>query len=246
MAKKVEDIFSDIDNKSKSTNISQNESVENLDRTSPEWHNQVMALFKEDELVDGMPKVAGLRRVSELLYGCPTFSGPTEVFPSTDPNGPGRATVVFCVQFEHATYQDVADSWIGNTDDAFAVYGVAMASTRAEARALRKALGLHGAAFEEITSKDTASIVRETTSKAMSQKSVTGETLEGTASSAQIALINKLCERANVSLEVMLKDIGTSVRFLNKQNASETIDLLNSYINGSIEIPEHIKRGNVK
>jgi hypothetical protein len=121
-----------------------------------------------------------------------------------------------------------------------------MASTRAEARALRKALGLHGAAFEEITSKDTASIVRETTSKAMSQKSVTGETLEGTASSAQIALINKLCERANVSLEVMLKDIGTSVRFLNKQNASETIDLLNSYINGSIEIPEHIKRGNVK
>jgi len=58
-------------------------------------------------------------------------------------------------------YSEVADSWEGNTDDMFCAFAVAIASTRAEARALRKALKIKGVAAEELTKKDTAKIVRD-------------------------------------------------------------------------------------
>jgi hypothetical protein len=245
MAKKAiksEDIFEDVQETNDTTVKEQSSLEKMIERTDPKWHEFVMSLFSEDELVEGMPKVAGLRRVSEKLYGQPHFSGPIQIFPSNEYDNPGRSTVLFSVQFSHATYQEVADSWIGNTDDAFAVYGIAMASTRAEARALRKALGLHGAAFEEITSKDTASIARETSNIKSSGKTTTGEKLEGGASSAQMNLINKLVDRANIDIDALFKSFDTTEKTITKDLASKTIDMLNCYVNKSVEIPEHIRR----
>ena len=34
--------------------------------TSPEWNDYVISLFESNELIDGMPLSAGLRRVAEL------------------------------------------------------------------------------------------------------------------------------------------------------------------------------------
>ena len=113
---------------------------------SKEWNEFVMSQFENNELIDGNPICAGLRRVAEELLGDIISSGPSEVYPSTDPNGPGRATVVYQVVFnwmnsgEVRTYSEVADVWHGNTDDLFCAHPVATASTRAEGRALRKAL----------------------------------------------------------------------------------------------------------
>src|SRR5690606_27810229 len=103
-------------------------------------------LFEPKELIDGNPNCAALRRVSELVLGDIVSSGPSQVFPATDPNGPGRATVVFEVIFDWGntgnfrTFKEVADCWHGNTDDLFCAHPVATASTRAEGRVLRKAL----------------------------------------------------------------------------------------------------------
>lgn len=208
------------------------------------WNDYVMSLFTEDELIDGMPKVAGLRRVAEKLFGPPVFSGPVQVFPCQESDGVGRATVLFKVQFLHATYCDVADSWEGNTDDAFVVYAVAMASTRAEGRALRKALRLSTAAFEEITSKDTSAITRQLASRKEAEKPTSGEQLEGGASTRQLDFISKLVDRANIDLEKFVVNVlGGSVNSrLTKQQATVAIDTLNAYINGSLELPENIRK----
>jgi hypothetical protein len=210
----------------------------------PEWNDYVMRMFTEDELVEGMPKVSGLRRIAEKIFGPPLFSGPTQVFPSSSVDHPGRATVVFKVDFVNASYSDVADSWEGNTDDAFVVYNVAMASTRAEARALRKAFRLHTAAFEEITKKDTASITRKAVSKKEAESPTSGEQLEGGASTRQLDFISKLIERAGVDYDKFVVDVlGGSVNGrLTKQMATVAINTLNAYINGSLVLPENIRK----
>lgn len=236
--KAAEDIFGDVNS---GNMVSHNVDV-SLKKTDPGWNDYVMSFFTEDEVIEGMPKVAGLRRVSELIMGPPIFSGPTQVFPSNEIDAPGRATVVFTVQFKHATYTDVADSWLGNTDDNFVIYNTAMASTRAEARALRKALGLHKAAYEEITKKDPSNVVRDSISKTTSTKTTSGETLEGLASSNQMSFINKLVVRANVDLDSVFIEFAVNPQRITKQEASNIIDTLNSYINGSLPIPENLRR----
>jgi hypothetical protein len=136
---------------------------------SVEWDAYVMSLFDSSELSDGFPKTVGLRRVAELLLGDIISSKPVQVFP-TDGNGPGRATVVYEVSFlwklertedkqQIRTYADVADVWMGNSDSLFLGFAVASASTRAEGRALKKALKLKKCSAEELTSTDVAKVV---------------------------------------------------------------------------------------
>ncbi len=47
---------------------------------SPEWNKYVMEHFRTDELIDGNPICAGLRRVAGLLLGELIESGPDQVF----------------------------------------------------------------------------------------------------------------------------------------------------------------------
>jgi hypothetical protein len=118
------------------------EEVEQSDEERPsmlsaEWNGYVMSMFFDNELIEGNPICAGLRRVAELVLGPIIQSGPTQVIAATDADGPGRATVVFEIIFASGyTVSEVADVWHGNTDDLFCAHPVATASTRAEGRAL--------------------------------------------------------------------------------------------------------------
>ena len=58
---------------------------------SDEWNEFVMAHFHRNELIDGNPICAGLRRVAEFLLGDIVESGPEQVFPATDGSSPDRA-----------------------------------------------------------------------------------------------------------------------------------------------------------
>ena len=206
---------------------------------SKEWHNYAMTLFDEGELVDGHPLVAGLRRVSELVLGRIVFSGPTQVFPVQRDDHHGRATVVFTVKFENgSTYSEVADSWEGNTDDMFCAYAVAIASTRAEARALRKALKIKGVAAEELTKKDTAKIVREiSNSTAASDGDFDNQSRM---SDAQLNFIDIKCKQLNVDGAKLLKDEFNSTldKKITKKIASDVIDKLNDFQRDKTAIPE--------
>ena len=92
---------------------------------SKEWSDYIMSKFEDGELFDGNPTCAGLRRVAENVLGSIVSSRPSQVWPSTDTNGPGRATVVFEVVInwmdsgEFRTFAEVSDVWHGNTDDLF-------------------------------------------------------------------------------------------------------------------------------
>jgi hypothetical protein len=208
---------------------------------SPEWNDYVMGLFTESELVDGNPLVHGLRRVSELVIGSIVFSGPTQVFPVQRDDHHGRATVVFTVEFENGTkYSEVADCWEGNTDDTFCAYAVAIASTRAEARALRKALKIRTVAAEELTKKDTAKIVRDISKTKTTTDSDYND--QGRMSDAQLNFIDVKCKQLNINGQKLFEDIfETSLaKKVSKRVASDIIDKLNDYQRDKSLIPESI------
>lgn len=209
---------------------------------SPEWNDYAMALFEEGELVDGKyPLVAGLRRVAELALGPIVFSGPTQVFPVQRDDHHGRATVVFAVEFANGQrFAEVADSWEGNTDDMFCAFAVAIASTRAEARALRKALKIKGVAAEELTKKDTAKIVRDISKQKESSDGDYDD--QSRMSDAQLNFIDVKCKQLNINGQKLFKDIfnADSNRKVSKKVASDIIDKLNDYQRDKGSIPETI------
>jgi hypothetical protein len=209
---------------------------------SPEWHEYAMTLFTEDEMMNGHPLVTGLRRVAELVLGPMVFSGPTWVKPTERDDHHGRATVVFTVEFANGVKcAEVADSWEGNTDDMFCAFAVAIASTRAEARALRKVLKIKGVAAEELTKKDTAKIVRDLSQ----QKSSTGGEYEdqGRMSDAQYNFIDVKCKQLNVDGRKLFKDVFKvdNNRKISKKVASDKIDVLNDYQQNKSTIPSELK-----
>jgi hypothetical protein len=207
---------------------------------SPEWHDYAMTLFTESEMVDGHPLVAGLRRVAELVLGPIMFSGPTQVFPVQREDHHGRATVIFSVEFANGMrYAEVADSWEGNTDDMFCAFAVAIASTRAEARALRKALKIKGVAAEELTKKDTAKIVRDISSTKNASEGEYDD--QSRMSDAQYNFIDVKCKQLNIDGEKLFTRFSVdSGKKVSKKIASEIIDSLNDYQRDKSSIPQDI------
>tara|TARA_R110000824_G_scaffold14985_3_gene63342 strand:- start:11205 stop:12128 length:924 start_codon:yes stop_codon:yes gene_type:complete len=217
---------------------------------SDEWNGFVMAHFKSNEMIDGNPICAGLRRVAELLLGDIIESGPEQVFPATDGNGPGRATVVFKVMFNWMnegtvrTFREVADVWHGNTDDLFCAHPVATASTRAEGRALRKALKLRCLAAEELAKKDIVNIVKQAVAAAPtsgdyeSDKRISGQ---------QVQFIDNRCNQLDIDILGFI-NIGEntyeSINNVTKDSAKKMIKVLNTYQNGN-SIPDKIKGYNI-
>ena len=217
---------------------------------SEEWNEYVRAHFKRNELIDGNPICAGLRRVAELLLGDIIESGPEQVFPASDSNGPGRATVVFSITFNWMntgsirTFKEVADVWHGNTDDLFCAHPVATASTRAEGRALRKALKLRCLAAEELAKKDIVDIVQQ----AVKQSPTSGEyEANKSISSQQVQFIDNRCNQLDIDV-VKFINIGENtyndINEVTKDSAKKMIKVLNTYQNGS-EIPEKVKGYNI-
>jgi len=209
---------------------------------SLEWNDYVMGHFQKNELIDGNPICAGLRRVAELLLGDVVESGPIKVFPATDNNGPGRATVVYQVIFNwmnsgmYKTFKEVADVWHGNTDDLFCAHPVATASTRAEGRALRKALKIRCLAAEELAKKNIVEIVQQTVAVATVSNDVR-------ISQQQIQFIDNKCKQLDISVTNFIS-MGeknyNSINDVDKNCAKLMIKHLNGYQNGETDVPESI------
>ena len=216
---------------------------------SEEWHDFVMSKFHANELFDGNPVCAGLRRVAEELLGTIVVSRPSQVWPATDNDGPGRATVVFEVVIDWMnsgqlrTYSDVADVWHGNTDDLFCAHPVATASTRAEGRALRKALKVKCLAAEELAKKDVASIVRQSVQQ---NQSTDGEWKEDDSITPfQISFIDRKCVTEQLNIDVMkFINMGESsyesIEDVSKKTATKMLGVLNKYQTDTKSIPEDI------
>ena len=210
------------------------------DYNSTEWSDYVMTKFDKSELIDGNPICAGLRRVAELMLGTIIESGPEQVVPSTDPSKPGRATVLYKVVFDWMntgyikTYKEVADVWHGNTDDLFCAHPVATASTRAEGRALRKALKIRALAAEELAKKDIVGIVQATTAD---------WNPEDTISNQQVTFINNKCKQLDIDVRKFVNMGSThyeSINDVTRNTAQKMLRQLNDYQQKG-SIPEQIQ-----
>lgn len=233
------------------------------DYTDAGWSDYVLSLFSEDELVDGKyPNVNALRRVTELLLGEITFSGPIHTEQTMDPDHPGKAVVTYQVQIAWKldqyygtqdlainvdlpvrTYQSVASVWIGNCDNKFAAFPESTAETRAEGRCLRRALRVNVVCADELTQKDTEAIVQQR------QDSVdtTGEWEEtGLITDQQINTITMMCERLGIDLQKFINSGAqeyANIGDVKRATAAGMLKQLNRFQSSgseSIEIPEEL------
>lgn len=207
--------------------------------TSPEWHDYVISHFSPEELYDGCPNVAGLRRVTELLLGPIRESYPVKTWP-VEGNDVGRSTVEYRINIEfkednrHRTFGDVADAWVGNSDDQYIVHSPALASTRAEARCLRKALKLRGVAAEELMNKKASEQVAESLKNSENPR----------ISSDQMNFLDLKCKQLDINVTEILKWGGTefkNVKELSKDYVSKVIKEISRLMNNKTEIKEEIK-----
>lgn len=184
------------------------------------WSDFVMNQFEEDEMSNGNPTVPGMRRLVNLLLGDIIFSGAVEhneYYPS-HPQEVGRASCVYEIQIqwkENAwlaeediiegrlpvrTFRGFAGSYLGNTDDDFAIFPEAIAETRAESRALRKALGLQNVvSHEELTNKDARDSIEASVHTVESTDSEWRE--DDSISTAQRLHIEAKCKTLNIDPE---------------------------------------------
>lgn len=240
MEKNADDIFGDDLQTPSNTDVSVKDVVvdDSLSPTDVGWNDYVMSLFAEHEMHDGRPLCFGLRRVAELILGEIVCSRPVKVFPPSNDEKIGRSTVIWEVTFRSGvTFSDVADCWEGNTDDAFCVFSTATAATRAEGRALRKALRLRTVAAEELTSKNTVEIVRSAKPDASEGEYDDSQRM----TDPQANFIDIKARQLNVNVPEMFKKvfgIGAGKRVIKKQ-ASQAIEKLNEYQQGGV-IPSEI------
>ena len=212
---------------------------------SPEWHDHVMSHFEKNELIDGNPVCAGLRRVAEFLLGDIVETGPTQVDSPTDSDGPGRATVVYKVVFNwmnsgvYKTFSEAADVWHGNTDDLFCAHPVATACTRAEGRALRKALKLRVLAAEELAKKNIVEIVQRSIEKTTDGSYNSDDRI----SSQQINFLDNRCKQLDLNVMGFIsigEKVYRSINDVTRESATKMIGVLNGYQNNTDTIPENI------
>lgn len=229
----------------------------------PEWHDYVMSQFAPNELVEvknkKYPNINGLRRVAGLLLGEIVEAGPHEVKTTMDPNNSGKAVITYRIAIEwklgamrmnldgEAEYpirifSAIGSSYEGNTDDTYAVFPEAIAETRAEGRALRRALRLGVVCADELTRKDTAEVIRQQREKM--EKSTDGNWEESAfITDNQANHIKILCDRMNIDVQKFINS-GTKqygdISEVSRQSAASMIKKLNEYQstnNDSVSIP---------
>jgi hypothetical protein len=210
--------------------------VERPKMTAPEWNDYVIDQLRPDEKdPKGNPNIDGLRRLVEDLLGDIVHSAPGEHFEGATQGNGMRATVSHYLKIRWGGDKDdvrvfgaVADVYSGNTDEEYARYPSATADTRAEARALRKALRLRKVvASEELTSLPV-------TESGIGQFIV----------NSQIRGINKMCKDLDIDVIKFLNSgthqykHHTHIKFTTGQ---QILEQLNKYLQKMNTIPGDIK-----
>lgn len=217
--------------------------------TSPEWQEFVLSQFTSDEVLDingnTYPTVSGLRRVAELLLGEIIFSGPINVFPSADGESTGRASVLYRVDISWhlnvaeymdiesglpiRTFQSCAEAWDESIKDPrFKPFPLTIAETRAEGRALRKALFLKTLAAEEISGSEMPT--KETVNAVMEYDE------NAPITSSQLGIIRAKCLQFKIDVD----KFAPGIESFTKQHGTELIKKINSFQQGVEKVPEEL------
>jgi hypothetical protein len=202
------------------------------DIADPNWTEYVISKLTEDELYDGNPTTDGLRRITPILIGRIIESVPI-VLQAPNPQNDNHACVAWRLVIMWAddandirTFGDVVDVYSGNTDVEFAVHASSTAATRAEGRALRKALALrHTYVAEEMTKvapEDPTKITK-----------------------VQLMFIDKLCQRNDINAIKAILKITKYSKIKNVEDMPYKIAIgvtkaMNDMQNGTLQITDDI------
>ena len=131
-----------------------------------EWTDYVLSLLSDDEKIMGNPTTDGLRRIFENALDCVVVEATSNVIQTPDISNEKRATVTHTLRYVFKNYDTnspdlrnrvvsgSADVYWGNCDKIYRNHPVAVAETRAEGRALRRALKLRKVVAAEELAKD--------------------------------------------------------------------------------------------
>lgn len=208
--------------------------------SSPEWPDYVMSHFTEDELVNGHPKVDGLRRVVELLLG-PIVQGQVRIVEGPRQDNGFTAVAEYTATIE-CFYEDgpggkfrvwtsAADAGPNNCDPHFGKFPTALAETRARGRTFREALRLNKCAAEE-----------------MVKVPVDPQEEKGLISRNDISFIDMMCARLNIDagsfmnywIKEKIKKKYNKIRDIESEHARAMSKQLSEWQRKKEEIPEHL------
>ena len=205
------------------------------------WTDYVLDLLTEDEKIAGNPTTDGLRRIFELALNCVVTQATSDVVQSPEPSNEKRATVVHSISYvlknfdsddeglKYRTVSGAADVYWGNCDKVYRNHPVAVAETRAEGRALRRALRLRKVvAAEEIA----ASIEDHPDSINVSK-----------ISHNQINFIDVMSQRLNINPKSLIASLNyknDNVYALDHEQGVDIIKNLSTYQQNTSMIPESI------
>lgn len=155
------------------------------------WTQHALSLFQDDELEGSLPRLEGLRRITELLIGdvieerCELISSPNL---ENNERACSKCTLVFA---DGKIVEALADACSSNCQKEFSMYPVAMSDTRSKARAYRIALRL-----KRIVSAEEVGINTE------EEKDVNRNAAVG-----QITAVRMLADRLHISIIKLLEDL---------------------------------------
>jgi hypothetical protein len=206
-----------------------------------EWTDYVLSLLSEDEKINDNPTTDGLRRIFEKVLNCRVLASSSNVVQAPDPNNEKRATVVHTIAYclngvsadtshlNTVTVDGAADVYWGNCDKVYRNHPVAVAETRAEGRALRRALRLRKVVAAEELSKD---IEDNPDNNSVSK-----------ISNQQINFIDIMSQRLNINVTGLLTNNSLpadNIYSMSHDDAVAIIRLLSKYQQNIGDIPSDI------
>tara|TARA_R100000995_G_scaffold84716_2_gene64453 strand:+ start:180 stop:1082 length:903 start_codon:yes stop_codon:yes gene_type:complete len=210
---------------------------------SPDWADYVLSQFRSDEMDQGNPTCDGLRRVAESLVG-PIVGRKINIHQAPNKENYGTATVTSSVTIlnnipdhmlfgREITEEDAADVNRYNTQEPFHLHPTATATTRAEARALRKILRLK---------------------KVIAAEEFAGDAVDDFADAwrpsdpvqdEQINLLDIVCQRCDINVMEYINSgerIYNTIYELDKNKAQTMIQHINKIQQGKAEKPHGVGR----
>lgn len=227
-------------------NIEMEEEDNRPEMTSLAWTDYVMSLLDETELIEGAPKTDGLRRIAQVLLG-PIYKSESKLVHFAETVVVQHTLVIGWTLdgvrlneeklLSVREFTDLACVNSGNTPEKFLNHPVESAASKAEGRALRKALNLKKLAAEELLKPEktvTPTVVVENPAEQPLEMKE-----DGIITSGQITAIKMLVKRLCVDFTKVLEQDGLIEGKLTFKNGQDLFEKLSNMQKGVV--PEELK-----
>ena len=167
----------------------------------PEWSEYLLDQLSDSELINGAPTVDGLRRITEKCFGEIVGSKSAIIESPTSQNNQ-RCTICHTLTIsKYRSAQSISvdgcvDVLYHKTPYPFKDHLVATADTRAEGKALRRALKIRVVTAEELQNED-------------EQEALSSDEL---VNDQQVLALNQLCKRLDLSVKSFVKGENNKVK----------------------------------